>query len=71
MVAEEQRGGRLLQTMVKVFGHEMIVFGKGTIVRCIIYSFRTRNKMSFESKNMFFGLQVMIGRCLKLAWLRE
>lgn len=67
MVAAEQRsgrreagGGRRLRTMVKVFGHEMIVFGKGTIVRCIIYSFRTRNKMSFESKNVFRGLQVMI-----------
>ena len=45
---------------MKVFGHEIIVFGKGTIVHSFIYSFRTRNKMSFESINMFRGLQVMI-----------
>ena len=38
----------------------IIVFGKGTIVRSFIYSFRTRNKMSFESINMFCGLQLMI-----------
>lgn len=31
----------------------IIVFGKGTIVRSFIYSIRTRNKMSFESINMF------------------
>ena len=60
MAALVQGGGRLLRTMVKVFGHEIIVFGKGTIVRSFIYSFRTRNKMSFESINMFCGLQVMI-----------
>jgi hypothetical protein len=38
----------------------IIVFGKGTIVRCFIYSVRTRNKMSFESINMFCQLEVMI-----------
>lgn len=60
MAAAEQRGGRRLRTMVKVSGHEIIVFGKGTIVRSFIYSVPTRNKMSFESINMFCGLQVMI-----------
>lgn len=45
---------------MKVFGHEIIVFGKGTIVPSFVYSFRTRNKMSFESINMFCGLRVMI-----------
>jgi hypothetical protein len=38
----------------------IIVFGKETIVRSFIYSVRTRNKVSFESINMFYQLEAMI-----------